>query len=397
MTMIGVFCIEDKCIRCGACVSSCPFNALEINGEGFPVVLEGCTLCGTCVQACNYDALEMKGKKSEKGAGEGESRGVYTFAEQKGGKVTRVALEMLSPGRKLADLSSTFLCALLIGGEGIEKEAQKLIDHGADKVWVVSHPSLEHFLDEAYAEAIRLLFLQERPAIFLGGATAQGRALFPRVSTLLGTGLTADCTELGIETETGNLLQTRPAFGGNIMATILTPHHRPQMATIRPRVMPLPQPRNENNGEILSFPFDPSLWCHKKRVLESVEAQEEGIPLQDAEVIVSVGRGASDPACLELASRLAQKLGGALGASRAVVDSGLIPYRHQVGQTGITVAPKLYIACGISGALQHQVGMRSSDRIVAINNDPHAPIFDLADVSLVGDAKEVLERLLQGL
>jgi len=266
--------------------------------------------------------------------------------------------------------------------------------HGADKVIVVDHSELNRFIDEKYAKIFVTAIEQFKPEVVIGGATAVGRALFPRVAALLKTGLTADCTEFDIEKETGLLLQTRPAFGGNIMATIKTEFTRPQMATVRPRVFK-PLTPEERDGEIIKLEYEPHKESFVKQVLDVLITEGETVNLEDADIIVSGGRGVGSKENFKVIFDLAKELNAAVGASRAAVDAGWIPYAHQVGQTGKTVSPKIYIACGISGAIQHQVGMRSSDFIIAINKDPEAPIFDIADLGIVGDLFEVIPVLIK--
>ena len=278
-------------------------------------------------------------------------------------------------------------------GSGMEAAARKLISYGADNVYVVDHPSLEKFNDESYADIFTQLVNRYKPEIVLMGATTYGRSLGPRVASRLNTGLTADCTKLEIDPERWLLLQTRPAFGGNLMATIICPDHRPQMSTVRPKVMKAPEPDLSRVGEVIrpdiDIPGDVRI-----KVIETVSTLCEKVSLAEADIIVSGGRGLGDPKNFALVEELANILGGAVGASRAVVDAGWVDYSHQVGQTGKTVGPKVYFACGISGAVQHLAGMSSSDTIIAINKDPDAPIFKVATFGITGDVVEVLKALI---
>jgi electron transfer flavoprotein alpha subunit len=319
-------------------------------------------------------------------------RGVWVFAEQKEGKVANVVTELLGEGRKLADQLGEKLSAVLLG-DGMEAAAQELISYGADNVYLVDHPSLQRFNDESYADIFTQLISRYKPEIVLMGATTYGRSLGPRVASRLNTGLTADCTQLEIDTERRLLLQTRPAFGGNLMATIICPDHRPQMSTVRPKVMKALDPDPSRVGEIIRPDVDIPLDTRVK-VLETVTTLCEKVNLTEADIIVSGGRGLGDPGNFALVEELAQILGGAVGASRAVVDAGWVDYSHQVGQTGKTVGPKVYFACGISGAVQHLAGMSSSDTIIAINKDPDAPIFKVATFGITGDVVEVLKALI---
>ena len=394
MGITGIIIIEENCTACGVCVPSCPFGAITIEDVAI-IDLEKCTLCGACVDACPFDAIEMKrGEEGEAAERRDEYSGIMTFAEFLHGELSRVSLELLSVGRELAEKRNTDLCSVLIGDGDLESHARILIEHGADRVYIIQHPELKHFNDELYSEALASLLNEKKPEVFIGGATALGRALFPRVAAALDTGLTADCTELDVD-ENGNLLQTRPAFGGNIMATILCPNHRPQMATVRPRVMKVPPADASRKGEIEKYTYDPAGAEIAKIIRESVKIEGEGINLADAEIIVSGGRGVGSKENFKLIFDLARELNAAVGASRAAVDAGWISYAHQVGQTGTTVSPKLYIACGISGAIQHQVGMKSSDVIIAINNDPEAPIFDIATYGFVGDLHKIIPALIE--
>jgi len=381
----------EKCQGCEDCLSSCPFEAIVMK-EGKAYINEYCQSCMACISVCPEGAImEVESRKTE-GVDTGAYKGVWVFAEQRGGKVASVAYELLGIGRKLADERNTELVAILFGAP--DASPQELIRWGADKVYHGKHQILESFNDEPYAQLLTTLIKEHKPEIVLTGATPIGRSFFPRVAARLRTGLTADCTSLAIDKDTGNMLQVRPAFGGNIMATILCPFTRPQMATVRPRVMKRGQYQSERKGEIIEVRTDG--LTSRTKVLETVkEVSDITVNLQEAEIIVSGGRGLGDPKGFKLIAELAELLGGALGSSRAAVDSGWIPYRHQVGQTGKTVCPKIYIACGISGAVQHLVGMQSSDIIIAINKNPEAPIFNVATYGIVGDLYEIVPLLIK--
>ncbi|HEY5997741.1 MAG TPA: electron transfer flavoprotein subunit alpha/FixB family protein, partial [bacterium] len=275
--------------------------------------------------------------------------------------------------------------------------ARELVALGADRVLGAEHPSLEQFHDDAYVEACLALMGAERPEIMLCGGTVLGRAFFPRVAARLGTGLTADCTSLEIDAGSGVLLQTRPAYGGNLFATIACPEHRPQMATVRPKVFPAGVADPARTGEIVIRRDWAEALHTRTRVLEILEEAVQTISIADADVVVAGGRGMGSAENFALLEELARLLGGAVAASRAPVDAGWVPYARQVGQTGKTVCPKLYIACGISGQVQHLVGMQSADVIVAINKDPQAPIFSVATYGIVGDALEVVPLLIRAL
>jgi electron transfer flavoprotein alpha subunit/NAD-dependent dihydropyrimidine dehydrogenase PreA subunit len=388
---VSVRVITDICEGCETCVTACPFGAIEMrNGKAF--ITEACTMCGACVEACGFKAIEKSEEASAPVADLSAHNGVWVFAEQHKGGVSSVALELLGEGRKLADKRNTRLSAVFIGS-GISDKARDLIACGADVVYLADDPALAAFNDDAYAEILTTLARRHKPEIILAGATAVGRSFFPKTASSLATGLTADCTALDIDAETGRLLQTRPAFGGNIMATIVTPNHRPQMATVRHKVMKAAARDASRTGDVVSVKYSPS-GALRTRVLRTVEALGETVNLCEADVIVAGGRGMGGAKGFELVGRLAEALGGAVAATRGAVDEGWSPYSHQVGQTGKTVCPKLYIACGVSGAIQHIAGMQSSDVIVAINKDPNAPIFNVATYGIVGDVHEVIPIMI---
>jgi electron transfer flavoprotein alpha subunit len=381
----------DKCTGCEECIASCPFDAIVIK-EGKAFINEYCQNCMACISVCPEGAIFETEEEKIKEVDIQGFKGVWIFAEQRGGKVASVAYELLGAGRKLADELNTELSAVLFGAP--ESEAQELIRWGADKVYISKEQIFERFNDEPYSEMLSFLIKEHCPAIVLAGATPIGRSFIPRIAAKLRTGLTADCTSLAIDKETGNLIQIRPAFGGNIMATILCPNTRPQMATVRPRVMKRGQYNESRNGDII--PVNADGISSRTKVLDTIkEVSDISCNLQEAEIIVSGGRGLGTPNGFELLKELAGLLCGALGSSRAAVDEGWIPYSHQVGQTGKTVCPRIYIACGISGAIQHLVGMQSSDIIIAINKNPDAPIFNVATYGIVGDLYEIVPLLIK--
>jgi electron transfer flavoprotein alpha subunit len=362
--------------------------------DGKAFITEACTLCGACVEACEFKAIE---KTEEEGTAAAKDlsayKGVWVFAEQHKGGISSVSFELLGEGRKLAAKRNAKLSAVFIG-HGIKDKAKELIAHGADIVYVADDPALKDFNDDSYSAVLTTLATLHKPEIILAGATAIGRSFFPKVAAKLYTGLTADCTVLDIDPETGNLHQTRPAFGGNIMATIVTPHHRPQMATVRHKVMKQAGRDASRKGEIVEVKFT-TAGDVRTRVIKTVEEVSETVNISEADIIVAGGRGMGTAKNFHLLEELAKTLGGAVGATRGAVDEGWIPYSHQVGQTGKTVCPKLYIAAGISGAIQHLAGMQSSDVIIAINKDPNAPIFSVATYGIVGDALEVLPLMIK--
>ena len=390
---MGLKIITDNCIGCGHCVEFCPFNLLEMVG-GRLEVKAGCTLCGACRDACGYDAIVIEDIDLTPAAEEGYS-GVWVFAEPKDGGFTRVAYELLSEGRKLADARSSQLCAVCLGHN--ISDVDSLVAGGADRVYVVDSPALADFPEDLCARKLADVIRECKPEIVLAGATARGRSFIPRVAAVLGTGLTADCTGLDIDPETGLLVQTRPTFGGNVMATIICPTRRPQMSTVRPRVFKPGTPDKARKGEVVRLDFNHEGVSSRTRLLSFVEDLTETVKLEDADIIVAGGRGLEKAENFGMLEELASVLGAAVGSSRPPVDEGWVPYPRQVGQTGKTVCPKLYIACGISGAVQHLAGMQTADVIVAINDDPKAPIFEVATYGIVGDLFKVVPMLIDRL
>ncbi|HBI14135.1 MAG TPA: electron transfer flavoprotein subunit alpha [Desulfobulbaceae bacterium] len=382
---------KEKCIGCGVCEANCPFGAITVI-DGCAVVNDLCTLCGSCVEVCEPQALRIEGAEKNNRANLDEWSGIWVFAEFRHGVIAPVSFELLGVGRKLADTRGVPLSAVVFG-KGVEASAGELIACGADQVYVVDDPRLAQYREDVFGRVLERLIRDHQPEVVLAGATAIGRSFIPQVANALNAGLTADCTHLDIRREDGMLLQTRPAFGGNIMATIECPHSRPQMATVRPKVMaPLPSDQ-ARQGEVIRVELPDEAFLSRVEVLESVLSKQDKVNIQEADILVSGGRGLESEKGFALLRELAEELGGTVSASRAAVDAGWIPYRHQVGQTGKTVCPKLYIACGISGAIQHAVGMQSAETIVAINRDENAPIFDIATYGLVGDLFEIVPLL----
>lgn len=333
----------------------------------------------------------MSEKESER------HEGVWVLAEQKDGRVHRVSYELLNRGRSLADKRRAPLSAALLGHDVPENEVRELIRRGADRVYVVNHPMLAHFVVEPYRNVLVFLIRRFRPEVLLAAATTTGRTLMPCVAVRVHAGLTADCTVLDIEAETGNLLQTRPAAGGHVLATIKTPRARPQMATVRPRSMRAAEPDSSRAGEVVVV--DVPEECFASRVVfeQFIPDASQDVTLEDADAVVSGGRGLAKGENFGLIRDVAKALGAAVGASRDAVDRGWISYPHQVGLSGKTISPKLYVACGISGSVQHMAGMQTAETIVAINKDPDAQIFRVADFGIVGDLFDVLPVLVRKL
>ncbi|MDO8525778.1 MAG: electron transfer flavoprotein subunit alpha [Candidatus Omnitrophota bacterium] len=381
----------DKCTGCALCVKSCPFGAIHMANKKAVIDMAKCTLCGACVPVCKFKAIELN---KEAGGRKDLSayKDVWVFCEQKKGVIQTISFELLGEGKSLAKKLGVKLCAVILG-HGIESRIEELSNRGADKIYIVDAPELKSYLDEPYTNVLVHLIREHKPEILLCGATTVGRSMISRVAIKIDAGLTADCTGLDIDEKERLLLQTRPAFGGNIMATIITPNHRPQMSTVRHKVMKEAEIHKGHKAEVIRKKYPEDVLKSRTTLLDIVEEIEETVNLAEADIIVSGGRGLGGPENFSIIKELAKVLGSAVGSSRAAVDAGWMPYSHQVGQTGKTVCPKLYIACGISGQIQHLIGMQSSKVIVAINKDPDAPIFKVATYGIVGDMFEIIPAL----
>ena len=384
----------ELCNGCGRCIKVCPYGGIELK-EGKAALTDRCTACGACIETCKVAAISSDIQEKEI-PDFSDFKGVWVFAEQRDGVLGRVSLELLGLGQTLAQGLNQEVSAVLLGHE-VQHLAEELGEFGARNIYLAQHRLLAHYQTTPYAKVISQLIGEHKPNIFLIGATTIGRDLAPRVSMRLNLGLTADCTELTIDPTDGSLLQTRPAFGGNVMATIRTPYSRPQMATVRPGVMEAKRTDGSSPCTITEKKVTLLDKDALTGVLEVAREQRKGVNLCDAAVIVAGGRGMGSKEGMECLFALAEDLGGEVAGTRMVIEEGWLPVERQVGQTGQTVRPELYIACGISGAIQHRAGMLNSRYVIAINNDERAPIFQVADWGIVGDLHEVVPRLNRAL
>ncbi|MBP2031725.1 electron transfer flavoprotein alpha subunit [Clostridium algifaecis] len=400
--------ISNSCIGCESCIPSCPFNALEINGESKLVVSkQKCIECGKCVSVCPISALSIlsskkkpnnslqndtkednKVSKLEKHTGD-----VWVFVEQLEGELASVTLELIGAARKLASKLGVKVCTVLLGDK-VETIISELFSYGVDVIYVIDDEVFHFYRAETYSRAFCYLIDKYKPEILLMGATTTGRDLAGAVATAKKTGLTADCTGLDIDLDKRILLASRPAFGGNIMATIVCEKCRPQMATVRPRVMQMPESKLNKTGSVVKEIFKIEEKSLKTKVLEIIKEQSENAKLEDAKIIVCGGRGVQNEQGFKLLEELAKVIGGVVAGSRGAVEKGLVDHKRQVGQTGQTVSPKLYFAIGISGAIQHTVGIQGAETIVCINIDPECEMMKLATYGIQGDVFEVLPKLI---
>ena len=413
--------LKEKCIGCGQCFKSCPYDAFEFeayDGNKLGKVAKinaKCSNCNQCLTACKFGAI----KEVQLGGDVDLSdyKHIWVFAEQRQGKIQNVALELIGEGKRLAkDISEdTQICAVLIGNN-IDHLAQECFEYGAEKVYLIQDPLLENYTTDAYTKVLKQAIDEYKPEIVLYGATHIGRDFAPRIAARCNTGLTADCTHLDVKVSkyiefakanttldtstldpndpSTGIKQTRPAFGGNLMATIICPKTRPQMSTVRPGVMQKQEREVGATGEIVNIKPEISAEDIRIEIKDIVKSMKEMVSLTDAKIICSGGRGLGDASGFELIKEFADKVGGVVGSSRACVDAGWIDHSHQVGQTGTTVKPEIYFACGISGAIQHLAGMQTSNCIVAINKDPDAPIMEVADYAIVGDLYKVTPEII---
>ena len=413
---MAIVVVQDKCKGCKLCIKACPFEAIDMVGK-LAVINEKCTACNQCIAVCKFKAIEKTADKDSP-VDLSAYKNVWVYAEQRNGKLMNVALELIGEGRRLSrEISDdTMVCALLVGND-IGHLAKECFEYGADKVYLIEDPLLKNYTTDGYTKVIVDGITEHKPEIVIYGATHIGRDLAPRVAARLNTGLTADCTRLDVKvssyaeyakknttldtstldpnSDDKGLKQTRPAFGGNLMATIVCPKTRPQMSTVRPGVMQKRERDAGASGELIRIKPRLSKSDIRTEIVEIIKSAKEIVSLTDAKIICSGGRGLGDPSGFDLIRKFADKAGGVVGSSRAAVDAGWIDHSHQVGQTGTTVKPNIYFACGISGAIQHLAGMQTSDVIVAINKDPEAPIFEVADFGIVGDLYKVIPQIIE--
>lgn len=384
---------KNKCKGCKLCIAACPYTAIKMEGK-IAAFTNECNSCGACIESCKFEAIYFDSKEQRIKMDTSKFKGISVFVEQHRGTIKGVSLELIGKARDLAADLGVDVTAIVLG-DSIGHLPDDLIAYGADRVIAAEHKELLDYRTDAYAKVMIDVIRSIHPEIVLFGATPIGRDLAPRIANRLQTGLTADCTKLDIDPVEKILLQTRPAFGGNVMATIVCPDNRPQMSTVRPGVMKKRDRDGARRGKVEKFDVTLSEKDLITRIVEISEEARRHVNLEDAKIIVSGGRGMKSPESFKMLEALAAELGAEVGASRAAVDSLWIDHDHQVGQTGKTVQPELYIACGISGAIQHLAGMGGARYIVAINKDQNAPIHGIADCSLIGDLHKIVPKLTE--
>lgn len=385
---------SEFCTGCADCVSSCPYGGIEVIAN-VAVITGECNLCGACVEVCSVDAIILEREKHVEKVEKSLYKGVWVIAEHYKGEIHKVAYQLLGKGRDLADILGVTLTIVILGDK-CDNILEEFGNYGADEVIYVSSPILKNYYSDLYVDILSELISEQKPEIILIGATPTGRDFAPRIAKRLNAGLTADCTGLDIDPETNNLLQTRPTFGGNIMATIRTPNSRPQMATVRPGIFTITK-EHKRKVKIKRIESQYKEKDSITKIVKTIEKQKTSVNLEEADIIVAGGRGVGSKEGFDLIKELANVLGAEMGGSRVTVELNWLDQDRQVGQTGKTVSPKLYIACGISGAIQHLVGMQNSEIIVAINKDPNAPIFKVAHYGLVGDLLQIVPVITEEL
>lgn len=386
---------KENCIGCGACISICPVGAIEFEANGKAEIGENCIACGACISECPVKCIIREQVNNRLILDLDSYKNIWVYIECEKNRPKNVAYELLGVARRLADASGEECVAIVIGGLS-QKYLQDLIANGADKIYYLENNNYLEYNTEIYTQVVTDLVKEHKPNALLIGATVNGRDLAPRIAGRLKTGLCADCTAIDNSAEKAKLIEwTRPAFGGNIMATIVCPEHRPQMGSVRPKVFPVSRADYSRKGEIILIK-EPNLQDNLVKILETiVDISAERVNIQDAEIICAGGRGMGNKETFEQLYTLADLLGGVVAGSRAVVESGWLEHHAQVGQSGVTVGPKVYFAFGISGAIQHLAGINACDMIIAINKDANAPIFKAADYGIVGDVHKILPILIE--
>ena len=392
---MSIFINDELCTGCGSCTETCPFVGIEII-DNKAVITENCNFCGACLDVCPVDAILIEKKEFEvEKIDLSEYRGVWVIAEHYKNKIHPVVFQLLGKGGELAKELEVNL-TLVILGASFDDQLEEFSLYGPNEILYIKSPILKNYYSDLYVQALTGLINENKPEIILIGATPTGRDFAPRIAKRLNAGLTADCTGLEIDQTTRNLLQTRPTFGGTLMATIRTPNSRPQMATVRPGIFNSPE-RTKGKTKIKKIDFNFKEKDLVTKIVRVIERKKNSINLEDAEIIVSGGRGVGSKESFKIIEELAEVLGAELGGSRVTVELGWLDQDRQIGQTGKTVSPKLYIACGISGAIQHLAGMQNSEIIVAINKDRNAPIFNVAHYGIVGELNEIVPLLIEAL